>query len=484
MVGIIVALLVVQGTAHSPLVYANESQGVLLTHVHSGITGGATQEAITLFNPGSDTVEVTDWCLVNKNDVEFVCLSDEQQASYMLPAGAHGVIVSSAYDVAYPQDIPPLFIYTPTSQSSGSLVGSSDTLVLRDKTGTEVDRFAWTKSWASGSVMKRVIMIENPFEYRNLKDGLDWRLGLLTDMPQDQLERHEQAEEPEEELPEECPDSCTPPLTLLITEVLPNAAGSDEGAEFIELHNPHNQDVLLDGYSLLVGESSRKTFAIPDGILVQAGEYRAIFNTEIDFTLVNTNGAVRLIDPAGAIIDTTAYEHPPEDEAWALLSDTWQYTTRPTPGAVNQVSPLEPLVLPAVSVSAPKPCGANQYRSPETGRCRNIAVAASQTPCQEGYVRNTETNRCRKIVAETGPAACKTGQERNPETGRCRNIKKLISVDQGVKSATTEQRPQQWYIIWVVIGLSAVLLGYATWEWRDDVKRLWHKGRAFMIRPK
>lgn len=80
-----------------------------------------------------------------------------------------------------------------------------------------------------------------------------------------------------------------------------------------------------------------------------------------------------------------------------------------------------------------KPCKSNQYRNPETGRCKK---KESRKPCKEGEYRHPETGRCRKIrrptssrpprekSPRTGLKPCKEGYARNMETRRCRKIRR------------------------------------------------------------
>src|SRR5690606_14003258 len=47
---------------------------------------------------------------------------------------------------------------------------------------------------------------------------------------------------------------------LFITELYPNAPSTDSGKEFIEIYNPHDAAINLDGYRLQVGPSFTKEF--------------------------------------------------------------------------------------------------------------------------------------------------------------------------------------------------------------------------------
>ena len=129
-----------------------------------------------------------------------------------------------------------------------------------------------------------------------------------------------------------------------------------------------------------------------------------------------------------------------------------------------------------------KPCKEGQYRSEETGRCRSIAKAAAAVlkPCKEGQFRNPETGRCKKIASvDDLPKPCKAGWERNPSTGRCRKIKKANNTLAAypVQPVTVQQtNPAVW---WTIGGLALAGVSYGVWEWRVEIKRGLRKAIRF-----
>ena len=129
-----------------------------------------------------------------------------------------------------------------------------------------------------------------------------------------------------------------------------------------------------------------------------------------------------------------------------------------------------------------KPCKEGQYRSEETGRCRSIAKAAAAVlkPCKEGQFRNPETGRCKKIASvDDLPKPCKEGWERNPSTGRCRKIKKASNTLAAypVQPVTVQQtNPAVW---WTIGGLALAGVSYGVWEWRTEIKRGLRKAIRF-----
>ncbi|MDB5183545.1 MAG: hypothetical protein JWO07_226 [Candidatus Saccharibacteria bacterium] len=289
-------------------------------------------------------------------------------------------------------------------------------------------------------------------------------------------------------------------VPLQITEVLPNAVGSDTGNEFIEVYNPTNRMINLSMYSVAVGTNQEKTYAFPIGSTIGPGEYRSFSDSAMKFTLVNTSSRVVLHAIDGSSLgDTGTYNSPAEGESWAFINGEWQYTNQPTPGTENQLSVEEDTPVD-VTDSGLATCPAGKYRNPLTNRCRTIVEdAAILAACDEGQYRNPETGRCRKIDT-TSLTACKDGQYRSEETNRCRNIVTASTQkpcnDNQFRSETTNRChnlpvstvPDAAYALqpvkqgvmafvgWSALGGAGVLAaGYAGWEWRRDLVALWRR---------
>ncbi len=299
-------------------------------------------------------------------------------------------------------------------------------------------------------------------------------------------------------------------LPLKITELLPNAVGSDYGGEFIEIYNPNNNNISLADYVLYIGTSGVK-YNFPAGSDVQSGQYHAFSNSDIKFTLVNTASKVLLKSADNYLIDETKeYVNPKDGETWAYIDGGWRYTNRPTPGSKNltsiffasttikSTSNLVPCAanqyrnpvtnrckLISSTTSNLVPCKEGQYRSEETNRCRNIlSASASLVPCKEGQERNPETNRCRAIGSVLGASTlkpCKKGQERNPETNRCRNIVSAIPKVKYAPEQTSESSNIS-IVWWSLAGVGLAAVGYGVWEWRQEIIGVIKKIKSFITK--
>lgn len=250
-------------------------------------------------------------------------------------------------------------------------------------------------------------------------------------------------EDPPAEAPAEPPCS-----GVVISEVLPNPAGSDGGVEYIELRNTGGSRVDLDGCRLQVDDGS-DTFDLT-GVSIEAGGYRHFGDGESGLVLPNAAGGTVWLLAGDVELSTAAYPQDlADDVAWASVDGSWVETFMPTPGLPNIWIASEPcptgqersqetnrcitITQPDGDVGASgsaspatgstlTPCQPGQERNPATNRCRSTTGSSSLTPCKPGQARNPETNRCSGTVAtaSTSLQACKPGQERNPETNRCR----------------------------------------------------------------
>jgi len=510
--GYVVSVVVLLSSAYVTPTYA-ASATVLMTHIQAGGAGAATQEFIVLYNTTASRVAISNWCLTNKSNVAFACFSTDVGQTRFLPAYGHAIIASAAFATAFPTTHFSL-VYTPISQSSGSITGGSDAVSLVNDGGI-VDVHAWTTSIAGGMQFERRKIGGDPVVYVDTDVAADWSMTVPTSIPPDETETittiidlcpnigGDQTSVPsamEVNSIGECVEHVVVPLS--ITEILPNAAGTDTDNEFIELYNPNDVPVALAGYKLYVGPQLEGAYDFPTGAVLPAHSYQAFTNADIPFTLLNSSSRVVLKTQDGrAVFDVPAYTSPEDGVSWALIDELWQYTYSPTPGlmnvlaanpiddipllqacAANQYRSIETNRCRLIATSNATPCKDGQYRSEETNRCRNIAAdAKAVTPCDEGEERNAETNRCRKIVAATAQTPCKEGQARNPDTNRCRTITKM--PDAGYKAVGGNiENTGSWYV-WVAIGALLLLaIGYAIWEWHHEIGKYFLRSKDHVLR--
>ena len=512
--GLLVSVVVLLSSACVPPARA-ASANIMMTHIQAGGSGAATQEFVAIYNNGSDAVNITNWCLTNKTNIVFACFSADTGQARFLPAHSHAVAASASLATALPL-LHFATVYSPLSQSSGSIIGGSDTVSLVDATGTLIDQHAWTVSLAGGTQLIRRVQVVTPVTtsvtYIDTDMAADWSVVSPSVAPKDETTLQTvivdvcanidgaQATVPDG-MKVDIDGICQARVViqLEIREIFPNAIGSDEGNEFIELFNPNDAAVDLNEYMLWVGPELTASYDFPRGSTIAAHSSLAFSNAQIPFSLLNSSSRVRLTTVEGIIVsDPPAYLNPKDGASWALIGETWQYTMLPTPGADNATMVVEAAIE---ELTIPTPCAVNQYRNPDTGRCRLIASAGPAltpckdgqyrseetnrcrniaadanvlTPCDAGEERNVETGRCRKIVIAVAAAACKEGQERNPDTNRCRTVTKMPAAGYGVLGAKTENTGS-WYAFAAIGGVVLLAVGYAIWEWHDEIGKFFTK---------
>jgi hypothetical protein len=477
--GLFLGLVVLAGSACVTPTHAS-SASVLITNIRAGGQTSAQEEGIVLYNNSSFEVDITNWCVANKQHTNFACFTPRAQSeTSILPAYSYANIVSSKA-VKDMNVVNYSLIYESSASSSGTIIASADTISLLDATGRFIDQFSWSLSLTSTQQWIRTKLSTLPDLFIDTDSSIDWQKGMYSEFPASQMQYRQALPDnpPEEPQEEESPVQPEEILPAAITELLPNAVGSDAGNEFIEIFNPNKEtNIYLKDYQLKVGMVLEKNIVLSEYIL-KPGEYKVFTNADLGFSLLNSSSRVALFKPDGLLIsEVPVYESPADGESWAFINDSWRYTNQPTPGAGNQATVVEAEgeeADVATSSTPPKACVANQYRSPETNRCRLVRSTASTSPvaCKTGQERNPETNRCRNI-ATIAVTKCKEGQEKNPETNRCRNIKQLSVTPYGVKGATTRQQGGTSGYMWAAIaGVVLLIIGYGVWEWRQELKKL------------
>lgn len=515
-------MVVLTGSACVTPTHASSAPSIIIVRVQAGAQStpeaphntpaASLQELVVLYNQSPFMVDLTGWCLVNKSDAKFACFSDTTKGlGFALPAYSYVSVMSMEYaqvngfaepDGALGANMAGDYIYETSRQSGGSIVGGANAIKLQNTSAATVDQRIWTSSLPGGSAWVRSLLYTNPDTYSVLGGTADWSPSAsLGSPPVGGLQVYElPAVDPDPELDpvdDDGADSSVDPNTgsgngspggpagdgadtdtvgavapvLFITEILPNPKGSDTGAEFIELYNSGVSDISLDGYRIAINKDLTKWINLPSSLSIGAESYMAIYNQPpLSFSLVNTTGYLQLFNkgqPAGNVV---TYTSPKDDQSWSLTDDVWVYSKLPTPGYPNSLSSLAEITPKAVTTSAKDPCRQDQYRSPETGRCRLIETKEGPAPCQEGSERNEETGRCRKVVVAAGPTPCKDGYERSAETNRCRKIVKMTKAGHGLdQQAGAAGNQLSWYY-WAGIGLVVALVaGYGVWEWRQEI---------------
>lgn len=262
---------------------------------------------------------------------------------------------------------------------------------------------------------------------------------------------------------------------------------ANHSSQFIEVYNASNSVIDVSGCQIQTNRSQTKSFIFSENSSLPPREHRAIKIADTELTLTKTTtGVVYLLDSEGNTeIDAQSYEDLRADTSWALIDNQWKQTYTVTPNALNvyaQHPPCESGYYRNMSTgycnkiataSTLTPCRTDQYRSPETNRCRSTASSASTLKqCDANQYRNPETNRCR-LIASTASALkpCAPNQERNPATNRCRAVmaSTIPTADYALEETNSGSSPIGWLAF---AGVGGLAIGYGVWEWRRELAGL------------
>lgn len=278
-------------------------------------------------------------------------------------------------------------------------------------------------------------------------------------------------------------------IALQVSEILANPQScspldtSAACGDYVKLYNPTDQAVDLSSLRLRVGYKGQNPTSSNTYLLsgkIAPGHYKTITKSADNrpLSVTNSGGFVWLEDTYGlkqydATVQSYADASSKKGQAWAYDANdgAWKWTTQPTPDDAPSVFPVVPAKVTTATARTLVPCKSNQYRSPETNRCRLLASAesASLKPCAANQTRNLETNRCRKIGSTASTLTpCKENQERNPDTNRCRN--KVGDIPKAAFSVEPVKEAGKTFIGWWALGGVGVLaVGYGAWEWRREM---------------
>lgn len=228
--------------------------------------------------------------------------------------------------------------------------------------------------------------------------------------------------------------------SLIVSELLPNPAApqTDDEDEFIEIYNPNDEPVNLKGYALKSGNSQQYKYVFGEQT-VGAHAYLSIKSAESGLTLSNSGSRVGVYDPDDTLIgETVVYGAAAEGQAWMLDETGWHWTLSPTPGEANILEVEPPKIVAATAAKTTKAAATTAKKT-----------TAAKAPASTKKVTTAKT--AAKKVASTSPPDPK-------------------------KSAGPNY--------WIIGGVGLAALGYAGYEYRQDIGRWIMKARKRITRKK
>lgn len=373
------------------------SSSVVINEIMMDTSQSASAEFVELTNTSNEIVDLTGWSL------EYLAAGGHDwrlkaEPLGLLAPGSRYLIVSEEVGVLGNQS------------ASLGLARSGGHLRLLDNNVVVIDQVGWgaaidpetapALAGLAGNSLKRVTNEDGRFLDSD-NNSLDFIVSPNPTPVRDSQPIEASCEEipvvevPTEEVPstpiqeespvEEVPVS--PPVqtvysTVTITELLidPASPSTDKDDEFIELYNPHDFFIDLTGYVLQSGSSFQYSYALPQ-LLLDPGEYFALFSLDSKLALSNTAGKARLLDPVGVVVsETSAYQNAKSGSTWALFGEHWLWSTVPTPHHPNKL---------AETVSATTTTALNKRKAAALGVTND--VTSTSTPASISKYQEPET---------------------------------------------------------------------------------------------
>lgn len=239
--------------------------------------------------------------------------------------------------------------------------------------------------------------------------------------------------------PNNLPESDTSSSQLSITELLPNpkSPATDENDEYVEIYNPTDEPIILDGYKVQTGDNYSYSFTI-DKQTILAKSFLILTSGNTGLVLSNNSGRARLLDPAGIILsETDPYKDAPDGVVWAYIDNKWQWSGTATPAKSNSLS----AVLVATTSKVTK-------------------VANSTTKAKTVSTPKPAKKTAVKAVKTTKPKSTKTTKPSTSPNLAISSDNKPTNIHNGV-----------------IVGIGSLALLYGIYEYRNDISNSIYKFR-------
>jgi hypothetical protein len=237
-------------------------------------------------------------------------------------------------------------------------------------------------------------------------------------------------------------------VSVEITELLPDpvSPATDANDEYVELHNLSDQPIELNNFKLQTGNSYTYSYTISGQVLLPNG-YMVLYSEQSGLVLSNSGSRARLISPNGSVIsETDSYVNAKPGQAWSLVNGVWTWTTSPTAGNDNILT---------VPLTVTKTATTNKTSKPKAAK--KVVTAKKKQPAKP---KTTKAQKDKKDKAAVNGAS--------------------TSGDGDGGGSSSIHR-------WVIAGLGLLAVGYALYEYKDDIAskfRQFRTNRANSRKPR
>lgn len=134
---------------------------------------------------------------------------------------------------------------------------------------------------------------------------------------------------------------------VFLNEIMPNPKDGSDG-EYIEIVNGENEPVDLFGWRTKDASKS-KGYQFKEHIILDPGEYLAIYRPDSKIALNNSDESVYLYDPKNEIASSVSFAKSIKNSSYSFDGEVWKWSKYSTPGKKNKFDSE-----PSVKITKPK----------------------------------------------------------------------------------------------------------------------------------
>lgn len=358
---VITALQFVITTVHAD---ATNAPSLVISHLKITSSSG---QFVTLYNASNAAIDTAKYQLVyfNNYDVSKATASKLVALSGVVPPHGYALVSDATAQLCYQMTVMSVSLGFSSTAGFVELQTLNQTFVGGPITTTTLDYVGWSKTAASGAQSlpssTAAFLVRNPLSAQNspiINSPGDGTWAQVQPDPSNSCSYITvstgkttaiygtllPATQPPASY-ESSPDNAAiivndGLMAPVINELLPNPAGTGNDAtdEYIEIYNPNVSTFDLSGYELRTGSTNQHSFTFPNASQLPAQSFTAFYAASTGLSLSNSGGQAALYDPNGTQLSVSdSYDAAKDGYAWALANGTWQWTTTPTPSAINTI---------------------------------------------------------------------------------------------------------------------------------------------------
>jgi hypothetical protein len=218
----------------------------------------------------------------------------------------------------------------------GALNNSGENLELHNDLGKLIDSISCSQGWFAGNNDSKQTMERKDSQI--LGDTLENWQNSQNPGGTPKAENGLGLQEYKEEVKDKSTDQS---LGLVINEILPDPQGiSDAVGEYIEIFNPNQGEVNLQGWKIADTVGSIKSYFFPQSTIIDGKGFLVFYRPTTKITLNNEKDGLTLFAPDGKVIDSVVYDKRAiKGQSLNRTKTGWVWSAFLTPGSLNSLSP-------------------------------------------------------------------------------------------------------------------------------------------------